>query len=251
VKLRPPPKEEKGEKAPLWILSFGDMVTNFMAFFILMQTFANTQKSDFLQTGESVASFVAFPAGSGGPSWLFGRRPGMGREFGISKYAVEGDPDNAAPERIIDPDDDKLRKAFDDIRRESDTQAADVPAGRMRFFVTPIQFAAGQDSLDASALDFLSGMVAELEQITRDSRRCIYIVGAAPEAAPSKDQLLLSARRAQAVREALAQRLSPETRGDGSRLMAWGIGAGRQGLGAMDVQPPSIVIAVQEAGSGE
>jgi len=249
MRRRAPPKEEKGEKAPLWILSFGDMVTNFMAFFILMQTFASTQKSEFLQTGEFQGSL--FVAGSGGPSWLYGRRAGLGREFAVSKYAVEGDPDSIAPERIIDPDDDMLRKAFDDIRRESDTQTSDAPAGRMRLFVTPIRFAPGESSLDAAALDFLAGMVAELEQITRDSRRCIYVVGTAQDAAAPKDQLLISARRAQAVRDALAQKLRPDVLENGSRLMAWGIGSGRQGLGGMEMQTSSIVIAVQEAGTGE
>ena len=249
MRRRAPPKEEKGEKAPLWILSFGDMVSNFMAFFILMQTFATTQKAEFLQTGEVRGPL--FTAGSGSPSWLYGRRPGLGREFGQNKYAVESDPDSVAPERIIDPDDDQLRKAFEDIRREDDTQASDLPASRMRLFVTPIRFAAGGTSLDPPALDFLTGMVAELEQAAAGSRRCIYVVGAASEAASPKDRLLLSARRAQAVREALAQRLSPEVLGDGSSLMAWGIGSGRQGQAEMETQTPSIVIAVQKSGTQE
>ncbi|MCX5684024.1 MAG: OmpA family protein [Planctomycetota bacterium] len=249
MKPRAHPKEEKGEKAPLWILSFGDMVTNFMAFFILMQTFATTQKSEFLQTGEVQGSLMV--AGSGSPSWLYGRRPGLGREFGQNKYAVEGDPESVAPERIIDPDDDMLRKAFDDIRRESDTQATDSPVGRTRILVTPIRFASGQTSLDAAATDYLAGVVAELEQIARDSRRCIYVVGAAQDAASPRDQLLLSARRAQAVRDVLAQKLSPEVAGGGARLSSWGIGAGRQGLVGAESHPPDIVIAVQESSGQE
>jgi outer membrane protein OmpA-like peptidoglycan-associated protein len=249
MRRRAPPKEEQGEKAPLWILSFGDMVSNFMAFFILMQTFATTQKSEFLQAGEMRGSLLV--AGSGSPSWLFGRRPGLGREFGQNKYALEGDPENIAPQRVIDPDDEMLRKAFDDIRRESDTQASDSPVGRTRILVTPIRFAPGQSSLDAAASDFLAGVVAELEQVTRDSRRCIYVIGSAQDAASPKAQLLLSARRAQAVREALAQKLSPDVLGDGARLLAWGVGAGRQGLAGAEVQPPDIVIAVQESGTQE
>jgi outer membrane protein OmpA-like peptidoglycan-associated protein len=249
VKRRSAPQPESETLAPLWILSFGDMITNFLAFFILLQTFSHVRKAEILETGDAVASTVS--ANFGGPSWLMGRRAGMGWENMRPKYPVEADADAIKSERIIDAEDEMIRKAFDDIRREADTQATDGPAGRMRLFVTPIQFAAGQSSLDSPAVDFIAGMVSELEQVARGSRRCIYVVGAAPEATSSKDQLLLSARRAQAVREALAQRLSPELLGDGSRLLAWGIGAGRQGLGGVEVQAPSIVIAVQESSTEE
>ena len=37
------PKQDKGNSVPAWIVSFSDMVTLLLAFFVLLQSFAKVQ----------------------------------------------------------------------------------------------------------------------------------------------------------------------------------------------------------------
>lgn len=242
MSLRPP---DPDPGVPIWILSFGDMITNLLAFFILLQSFSHTQRAELLQTGD--APITTSITDLGGPQWLFGKRQDRPGDHRQKMHAMEADPDNPTPERIIDAEDENIRKLFDDLRRQAETQTSDGPRGRTRLFPTPLRFADAGSRLDAEAVDFLTTLSAELTQGRSSGRRDFYVVGMAPEAPTPKDQHILSAQRAQAVRECLARNLAGEL-ARGSRLMAWGVGSGARGMNRATASPsPEIVIAVVES----
>jgi hypothetical protein len=252
------PEEAPAEKAPLWILSFGDMITNFLAFFILLQSFSHAQQSEFLQTGETggrtnVANF------GGAPGWLAGKNVQPDFGFWHRKHPMEGDPGNLTPERVIDAEDEEIRKIFDDLRRSIQTDTAKRERPRTQLFPTPIQFATASAALDATAMDYLATFASELTQADGIQHSFIYVIATA-EADPST--IITSSLRAQAVRDCLAKNLPPEVRGDGGRLLCWGAGRPQAGLnpaiapdlvsakstgpGASKGAVPTIVIAVVE-----
>jgi hypothetical protein len=247
-------EEGHGEKAPLWILSFGDMITNFLAFFILMQSFSSSQRADLLQTGDGNATAMVADFG-GAPRWLVGKRPEP--EFGArpQKHPVEEDPNNLAPERIIDAEDEQIRKLYDDIRRAMRTQASDLKRGTTRIVPTPITFAPGEAAIGPEVCDFLTTLGADLLQDPAAPGLDLYVIGMAPDPLPRvppadlrRAQYILSAQRAQAVHEALSATLPPELRAGGSQVLSWGIGSGREGVrGLTGPRQPQIVIAVVES----
>jgi outer membrane protein OmpA-like peptidoglycan-associated protein len=243
-----PKTEEGGEPlAPLWILSFGDMISNFLAFFILMQSFATSQRAELLQTGEGPVGVAPAPM-SGTAHWLIGKRPEPQFGFRQRHYTMESDPNNDSRERIIDAEDEQLRKIFDDLRQQAGAKSSDGPAGRARLLTTPIRFAPGQTALDAQTLDFLATIGSELGRTGGGSEQTVCVIGLAPDVGGMKEQYIVSAMRAQAVRNALAGNLSAEVTGGGSRVLAWGIGAGPEtSTPSAASQSPCIVVAVLES----
>jgi outer membrane protein OmpA-like peptidoglycan-associated protein len=240
--------EEGGEPlAPLWILSFGDMISNFLAFFILMQSFATSQKGEILQKGDHAYGMAASPSDGTG-HWLIGKRPEAQFGFRQRRFAMESDPQNETRERIIDAEDEQLRKIFDDLRRQAGARSSDGPAGRARLLTTPIRFAPGQTALNAQTLDFLATIGSELGRAGGGPEQTVCVIGLAPDVGGMKEQYIVSAMRAQAVRNALAANLSAEVAGGGSRVLAWGIGAGPQtSAQSAASQSPCIVVAVLES----
>lgn len=238
-------EESKGEKAPIWILSFGDMITNFLAFFILMQSFSHSQRAELLQTGDMPLSSYLIDLG-GAAQWLLGGKPRPEAKFRQLKYPVqiEADPDD--PGRIIDGEDERLRKLFDDIRRFADTRTADMPQPLTRILTTPIRFGASQADLDPTAADYLVTLASEIGQDEQADRATVYVFATAPDVEGAKEQFILSALRAQAVRDCLARSLAEKPTAGGSRLLARGIGSGTRGIGPGAVTPPAVVIAVVE-----
>jgi len=56
-------EEEGGEGAPLWIISFADMVSLLMAFFVMLSTFASYgegEKTKLKSIGKAIAHYVGF-----------------------------------------------------------------------------------------------------------------------------------------------------------------------------------------------
>jgi outer membrane protein OmpA-like peptidoglycan-associated protein len=189
---------------------------------------------------------------SGVPRWLLGFRPQPCLGFQPRKYAVEPDPDNLAPERIIDAEDEKIRKLFDDLRRSISTEVSDLHRGAMRIIPTPILFQAGAAALSPQDADFLTTLAAELPQDPSAPKLDIYVIGFAPDTPGRQQQCILSALRAQAVYDALNSILPPELRTGGTRLFSWGAGSGREGPHALTaLRQPHIVVAVRDCESQE
>lgn len=240
MSLRPPDPEPS---VPIWVLSFGDMITNLLAFFILLQSFSSPQKAELLQTGDAPITTTA--ADFGGMQWLFGRKSSQGWEYRLRKYSMEENPENLTLERVIDAEDEQIRKLFDDLRRSSDTRSSNDRKGATRVFLTPIRFAASGATLDAPAKDFLVTLASELTQHSAAPRLDISVIGTAQDADTLKAQYILSARRAQAVHDYLAEILPPDLVAGGTKVASWGAGVVReQGSLTAGSAPPSIVIAV-------
>jgi len=234
---------ESEAKAPIWILSFGDMITNLLAFFILLQSFSHCQRGEIGEVGDLHTGDHMVDMGGAG-KWMFDRGPGPSFKFKQRRYAVESDPDAGQPQRIIDAEDEQIRKLFDDLRRAMDTRTSDQPPPLTRIVTTPIRFNPSEAALDAPAMDFLATLVSELGQDMQTDQADVYVFATAPDAASTKEQFILSARRAQVVRDRLARNFVEKPSGTSSRLLARGIGAGHWGVNAAAISPPSVVIAV-------
>jgi outer membrane protein OmpA-like peptidoglycan-associated protein len=222
-----PVPEEKGESAPLWIISFADMISLLMAFFVMLMTMATAKSGKLCNEGEGVFQETLYGfrrsiAGFGLPG-LFGNA-GEALEFDTPKlyYPTTGDEDPGT-NRTIDASEEKLRRVFQRLGQRARTYPSQVQGRQPDFITVPIKFAAGQSVLDDSARQFLSTFVTDLTGFAPVERLRLYVLALAPEPDSESQRWLVSARRAQAVADFLRSHLPAET---GCRIFSWGAAGG-------------------------
>jgi hypothetical protein len=237
-------KPDEPNSVPTWIVSFSDMVTLLLAFFVLLQTFANVRDPDLFFVGQG--SFRRAIAGLGLPAWLFGREDRPKRDFVKIKHPTdEGPPEHPKP-KILDEEDEKIRKLFEDLKSEVTTIAMDLSETTVEVEATPIRFAASQAALDEPARAYLRRFAFDLRQ-TLDGRGVkLYVIGLAADAVGAREQWLLSARRAAAVEACLAELLASVGPDRSWSVYSWGGGPGGPWCRNLGIIPErsSIVLAV-------
>ncbi len=220
--MRLPRRSRQSEKkgTPGWLVSFTDMITLLLSFFILLQAFSTTQDPELFLRGQG--GFRRAIQGFGIPDWLYGKQDAPRRDFTLRKHPVEESPDNQDRRRIIDAEDERIRRVFEDLRRLHRMQASDYTGPPARLLPTPIVFEPGDDRLRPDDRAYLTDFAGELRG--RRGALLIYVIGLAPDAAGRPDRWALSARRAAAVRQVLYAHLPEHLRESGASVDAWGAG---------------------------
>jgi outer membrane protein OmpA-like peptidoglycan-associated protein len=219
--------EEKGERAPLWIVSFADMISLLMAFFVMLLTMSTAKSGKLCNEGEGIFEETLYGfrrtiAGFGIPG-LFGT-PGETLYFDSPKvYYPISNGNETDVTRTIDASEERTRRIFQRLDRRAKTYKSVMQGQQPDFVVAPITFGKGQFVLDESAKQFLSKFAANLHKSAAAGRLNLYVVGLAPEEPYEKQQWILSARRAQVVADFLRTNLPSGTE---YSVFSWGIGAG-------------------------
>lgn len=222
-----PPPEDKGECAPLWIISFADMISLLMAFFVMLLTMSTAKSGKLCNEGEGIfektlygfrRSIEAF-----GMPDLFGTVADV-TQFDSSKvYYPVGEGAEPGVSRTIDASEERIRRDFHRLEGRTRTYEAQIQGGNPNFLVLPVAFAAGQSTLSASAQQVLTRFVADLKGFGAIDSLSLYVVGLAPDEPNLRQQWLVSARRAQAAAEFLQNGLPT---GTPCRIFSWGAAAG-------------------------
>jgi hypothetical protein len=84
-----PPQEESGEGAPLWIISFADMMSLLMAFFVMLSTFSGFGPSEAEKLQHAVKATLA-------PNYYGGWRPQYARTAVGSQAPAAGQLDKGS-----------------------------------------------------------------------------------------------------------------------------------------------------------
>ncbi|MFA6132731.1 MAG: flagellar motor protein MotB [Phycisphaerae bacterium] len=243
---RKPQQEEAGEKAPLWIISFADMITLLMSFFVMLQTLAKDQDATLL--GASRDSFKRAISGFGIPDLLFGEQTGNKEDYLKLKYPTEeADEEPNKPSRIIDADDEKIRQLFLQIRKDMETRTSNASEKLVNMTPTPIRFESGGEELTAADKEFLrnlaGGMAGELNPQVH--RICVSM--SAEEGTPRSAQWMSAARRARGVAEQLRKYLQQARPGKWQVSSQGGGGSPRRSQPAgQGGSRPCIMIAVTQ-----
>jgi outer membrane protein OmpA-like peptidoglycan-associated protein len=231
MKNKAPVAEEAGEKSPLWIISFADMISLLMAIFVMLLTMAHEKSGKIVNEGEgifeaTISGFKRSTSGFGLPEIFGGKQeqygtPGKALYFDSHKtyYAVEG---KESADRTIDAAEERIRRIFNRLGKHAKTCKSQFQWGQPDFVVTPITFKRGQLVLDAPAKDFLTKFTTDLQESSAD-QLTLYIVGLASQEASEKQQWILSTKRAETVANFIRNNLPS---GSQWSIYSWGAGSG-------------------------
>ena len=212
-------QEEQKAGAPAYIVTFSDMVTLLLTFFVLLLSLAQTQDKNLFQQGKD--SFVD-SIQMLGVGMLTGRRETP--EFGQAKikYSVN-DSDEPADTRTLNAKDEDLRRLFTKLKEHATALRSQITADQVKFSVTDIRFASGRADLTEASKRSLNEFSRNLQTRPDGKHLKLYVLGLASDQPTPKAQLLLSAKRAQAVAHYLNDLPTLTAQ---KPVYAWGAGAG-------------------------
>jgi len=213
------PVETAGPKVPAYIVTFSDMVTLLLTFFVMLLSLADVQDPElfYLGRGSFVQSIREIGLGL-----LFGKRPHS--DFGAVKirYFISS-PDKQFQGRTIDAKEEEIRRIFKQISQSMETMPSQIVAEKTNFSITNIRFDAGQAILNGAAKEFLTRFCLDLQQSAGSQGLKIYVLGLAGEQATEKQRWILSAKRAKVVADFLGDSLPAGTNWP---VYSWGAGPG-------------------------
>ncbi len=197
--------EKSGPKVAGYIVTFSDMVTLLLTFFVMLLSLASVQDEEIFYKGRDSFSFAIRSLGLG---MLLGRKPRPDFGHFKIKYFISK-PDRLYEGRSIHTKEEKIRQVFNELRQSMKTMPSEVAAKKTDFSVTNIRFSRGDARLDEPAKQFLGGFCSHLQSAMADSRPIkLYVLGLADDQAAEKEQWILSAKRAKAVADYLKGILS-------------------------------------------
>jgi chemotaxis protein MotB len=209
--------EEKGPKVPAYIVTFSDMTTLLLTFFVMLLSLAAVPDDELFGKGRK--SFVEALQGFG-LGVLYGNKNRV--NFGSSKIKhFINSPDRLFKDRSIDAKEEEIRRIFKDLSRSMMIVPSQVAAKRANFSVTNIRFPPAESKLNEPAKRFLTEFWRDLQQSPDSKAIRLYVLGLAADEAREREQWILSAKRAQTVAEFLR-----ESSGSRWPVYSWGAGPG-------------------------
>jgi len=222
---------DDGPGVPLWIITFSDMITLLLTFFVLLVSMGRMRDETLMDEGQGV--FFSF---------LESVKAGFGiksePKFGNLKVKYSIENPELREGRTVDTQQERTVRLFKTLSRTMNARPSQIVGKRTNAAVTDIRFASGQASLDEAAKGYLKKLAFDLKGSTNPETSMVYVVGLAGDEATEQQKWTLSARRAQAAADYLEKALSSESGGQAAendksqrgvwQVFCWGAGEGAE-----------------------
>lgn len=238
----PVEEESSADEVPAYIVTFSDMVTLLLTFFVMLLSLADMRDPELLNKGRD--SFVESLQHCGMGVFM-GKRMMPGLNQRKEKHMVPEEDPNA--QRTIDAENEIRRRAFKRLDRTMATMPSQISASRADFSHIPgLGFQGNTATLQQGSQTVLAQYLASLRGTLAGRQSTIYVLGLAQDAGNQQQCWTLAGQRAQVVSDLIDQQLNSGHMGSEIRVYAWGAGpgyrwAGRKGPIASDAQ---ILVAV-------
>jgi hypothetical protein len=229
--------EEKGPTVPGYIVTFSDMVTLLLTFFVMLLSLAKVNDPELIDIGRDSFFQSIRDLGLG---ILSGKRPRPNFGNVKTRYFIS-EPDKLFEDRTIHAKEEETRRIFNKLSQFMMTLPSQIVAKKANFSVTNISFPQGRFDLNEPARRFLGEFCLDLQQDTGRKPVELYVLGLASDGMSEEEQWLLSARRAQTVADFLRgtlssvpdfQRLPGLFKGQSKwSVYSWGAGPGGDWVG--------------------
>jgi len=219
MRLRKRVIEEGSPKVPGYIVTYSDMVTLLLTFFVMLLSLAQVQDPELFNKGRD--SFLESLRCVGlGVFWGRREMPNLG--YSKIRYYIDN-PDESLEKRTIDAREEENRQNLAKLARHITITESQIVAQKTNFSITNIHFGAGGVILNETAKRFLREFCLNLQQSLIANPIKLYVLGLACDAATEREQWILSARRAQVVADYIRDNLPSASK---PVVYSWGAGPG-------------------------
>lgn len=242
---------EESYQVPIWIVTFSDMTTNLLTFFVLLLSMGHMRDDTLFDRGQALTYIESVKRGFG-----FRVTPNFG-SIKIKHHVSE--EDELHESRTIDAREEDIRRIFAKLTRRLKETSSRIVAPDTSFLVTGVHFGQGQIALNEQARSFLRRFALQFQESADSQRDILYVLGLAYDGLTEQERWILSAKRAQAVADYLRDTLSGAG-GEQLRrsliggeakwsIYSWGAGPGGDWVGRDSPisQQSQILIAVLRA----
>jgi flagellar motor protein MotB len=229
---------EGGPKVPGYIVTFSDMTTLLLTFFVMLLSLATTQDPELFNVGRD--SFVESLKGLG-LGMLIGKDQAI--EFGNpkTKYPIK-DPEKTFSKRTLDAKEERIRRLFNKLSSTAKTMPGRISGSRYDFPITGVHFAAGGAELDGNSKQALNEFCKKLSCDSKPETLQLFVLGLTDRDSADRPAWVLSAMRARVVADFVTNAFVEDNR---PAVYSCGAGPGRFGSGKNAVPKDcQIVIAV-------
>ncbi|MCK4275730.1 MAG: OmpA family protein [Phycisphaerae bacterium] len=242
-------QEDDAIEVPAWVISYTDMITLLLSFFVMLQVFAHEQNEDLFLVGQG--SFRRAISGLGIPDLLLGKQDTFPGGYKRTTWWVEPMKTVIPKNRVIDADDDQIRKIFGELHEMIEAKAIDIQEELISINATGVRFAKGQSVLDESAKQVLRDFADTVRQNLGERPIRLRILGLAADEDNEKAQWPLSAARARAVESFLTDALAEKIKTADWQIESLGTGPGGLWCKAYGVIPEKSFVAIAVIGVPE
>jgi chemotaxis protein MotB len=239
LKAKKAVQADDGPKVPGYIVTYSDMVTLLLTFFVMLLSLAQTQDPELFNSGRD--SFVRSIRGLG-LGILSGKDNTVNNKHFKNKYPVEN-PEETDSKNNLDASAERMRRAFDNIQKSMATAPSKISGEKYDYPAAGITFDTRSSELNQKAKQVIDNFCKKLIAQGQTESLSLYVLGLAQEGDNDREKWKLSALRAKAVAD---HALSTFPQKSKPSIYSWGAGSGKLWTGPDSSIPKGsqILIAV-------
>ncbi|MFC1677639.1 flagellar motor protein MotB [Planctomycetota bacterium] len=216
--------DDSGPNVPAYIVTFSDMVTLLLTFFVMLLSMSKVRDPDlFYITRDAFVQHIH----NVGLGMLFGRTKVSSLDKHKTKFFIS-DTNQAKVTRTIDSKEEDKRRLFKKVTESMKVRKSQIVAKKTNFVLTDINFSPGNSRLNDSAKSFLRQFAMGLQANESSKGLRLYILGLDRNEKDEKQQWMLSAIRAKVVADFLRDALPLHLNWP---IYSWGAGPGGDWVG--------------------